>query len=44
MRFNKIILVLVACIAFAVQTALPAYAAAKPATPENLEPLPEAQS
>ncbi len=42
MRFNKIFLVLVACFSLAVSFAAPAYAAAKPAIPENLEPLPEA--
>lgn len=42
MRFSQIFLILVAFIALTVQSALPACAAAKPAIPENLEPLPEA--
>jgi hypothetical protein len=41
MRFNKIFLVLVACFSLTVSFVVPAYAAEKPAIPENLEPLPE---
>jgi len=42
MRFNKIFLVLAACFSLTVSFVAPAYAATKPAIPENLEPLPEA--
>ena len=42
MRFNKIFLVLVACVSLTFQSLIPAYAAEKQATPDNLEPLPEA--
>ena len=42
MRFNKLFLFLVVCVSLTMPLALTAHAAAKPSTPDNLEPLPEA--